>query len=213
MTAEESKHGVFWWLSATLMPLGILSGPVGIASMLEGFIEWHGPFGLAINYWEVFVSQPFGVVFGQITSFFTLPPLSKFWVDYFSLGILLRLSVLRSFRLAVNPAVSEIDYVGKVNWFERILGLWKEPLLIGLWWVWALLLVFRWALGFDIRSYQRAIDVSEQISEIYRDSGVDIGDMRHYHETMIDTYRRSRLIILLPFGLFLVLWGLNSLLS
>lgn len=90
------KRGFLWWLSAILAPIGLFGGPVEIANMVSGVVEWRGPIGYLVNFWSENVSVHFANVFGLVTNLFNLPPLSDVVVSYLTLGVLFCTSMLRA---------------------------------------------------------------------------------------------------------------------
>ncbi len=94
--SEETKRGFWWWFTWIVTPLGIFAGPVGIASMLEGIIEWHGPIGYFVNLWSEIVRGPFGAVFDRLASVLKLPELLSWQIDYLAFGVLFASSQLRA---------------------------------------------------------------------------------------------------------------------
>ncbi len=98
-TIRPTDRGVIWWLSVILAPIGLFGGPIEIANMVSGMVEWHGPIGYLVHFWSENISVHFANVFGLITSFFHIPPLSDFVVSYLTLGVLLIASMLRAMSL------------------------------------------------------------------------------------------------------------------
>ena len=101
MTAEPqpvatTNRDFVWWLSAILAPIGLFGGPIEIANMVSGVVEWRGPIGYLVNFWSENISIHFANVFGLLTGLFSVPPLSDFVVSYLTLGILLCTSLLRA---------------------------------------------------------------------------------------------------------------------
>ncbi len=94
--APTANRGFLWWLSVILAPIGLFGGPIEIANMVSGVVAWHGPIGYIVNFWSENISVHFANVFGLITNFFHVPPLSEFVVSYLTLGILLCTSMLRA---------------------------------------------------------------------------------------------------------------------
>lgn len=109
MPNTHTRRGFFWWLTAILAPLGILAGPIGIASMLSGFIEWHGPIGYAVEFWSQFVRPPFATIFQFLANYLHFPEVGPKMLDYLTLGVLLLSSVSRT-RGAFSPGTSEISF-------------------------------------------------------------------------------------------------------
>lgn len=99
---EEQRRGVWWWITAILAPIGVLAGPIAIAKMLSGLIEWGGPFGFAVAYWEEFVAVHFRTVFGWLAGLVSLPPPPEWLSDYLTIGILLTSSLFRAIALTPN---------------------------------------------------------------------------------------------------------------
>jgi len=105
MTAEAqpvdptANRGFLWWLSVILAPIGILGGPIELANMTSGLVEWDGPVGYLVNFWSENISVHFANVFGLITNFLHIRPLSDIVVSYLTLGILLITSMLRAITL------------------------------------------------------------------------------------------------------------------
>jgi hypothetical protein len=94
-----ANRGFVWWLSVILAPIGLFGGPIEIANMVSGVVAWHGPIGYIVNFWSENISVHFAALFGVITNFFHIAPLSDFVVSYLTLGILLCTSTLRALTL------------------------------------------------------------------------------------------------------------------
>jgi hypothetical protein len=91
-----ANRGFLWWLSVILAPIGLFGGPIEIANMVSGLVEWRGPIGYAVNFWSENVSVHFANLFGLLTGLFNIAPLSDLVVSYLTLGILLCTSLLRA---------------------------------------------------------------------------------------------------------------------
>lgn len=89
-------RGLVWWLSVILAPIGLFGGPIELANMVSGVVTWHGPIGYIVNFWSDNISVHFAALFGVITGFFHLPPLSDIVVSYLTLGVLFCTSMLRA---------------------------------------------------------------------------------------------------------------------
>jgi hypothetical protein len=94
-----ANRGILWWLGVILAPIGILGGPIELANMTSGLIQWNGPVGYLVHFWSENISVHFANVFGLITNVFHIPPLSDLVVSYLTLGILLLTSMLRAISL------------------------------------------------------------------------------------------------------------------
>ena len=94
-----ANRGFIWWLSVVLAPIGLFGGPIEIANMVSGVVEWRGPIGYIVNFWSENVSVHFANVFGLVTNFFNIPPLSDLVVSYLTLGVLFCTSMLRAMTL------------------------------------------------------------------------------------------------------------------
>ncbi|MBC7769269.1 MAG: hypothetical protein H7124_10825 [Phycisphaerales bacterium] len=97
--APTANRGFIWWLSVILAPIGLFGGPIEIANMVSGVVEWRGPIGYLVNFWSENVSVHFANVFGLITNFFNIRPLSDIVVSYLTLGVLFISSTLRAIAL------------------------------------------------------------------------------------------------------------------
>jgi hypothetical protein len=97
MVIERAKdRGLLWWITAILAPVGVVGGPLAIADLVSGVIEWHGWIGFLVSFWEEKVSGPFGAVFGVIFDLLRLPRLSEAFVDYLTIGVLASSSFFRA---------------------------------------------------------------------------------------------------------------------
>ena len=95
--AQTTEHrSLLWWFSVILAPTGLFGGPIEIANMVSGVVQWHGPIGYLVNFWSENISVHFANVFGLLTNVVHIPPLSDFVVSYLTLGILLCTSFLRA---------------------------------------------------------------------------------------------------------------------
>ena len=95
--AQTTEHrSLLWWFSVVLAPIGLFGGPIEIANMVSGVVQWHGPIGYLVNFWSENISVHFANVFGLLTNLVHIPPLSDFVVSYLTLGILLCTSFLRA---------------------------------------------------------------------------------------------------------------------
>lgn len=90
------NRGLLWWLSTILAPIGLFGGPIEIANMVSGVVQWRGPIGYLVNFWSQNISVHFANVFGLLTNVVDVPQLSDFVVSYLTLGILLCTSFLRA---------------------------------------------------------------------------------------------------------------------
>lgn len=95
-TIRPTDRGALWWATVILAPIGLFGGPIEIANMVSGIVQWRGPIGYLVNFWSENVSVHFANVFGVLTGLFHIPPLSDFVVSYLTLGILLCTSFLRA---------------------------------------------------------------------------------------------------------------------
>lgn len=153
-----ANRGFIWWLSVILAPIGLFGGPIEIANMVSGIVEWQGPIGYLVNFWSENISVHFANVFGLITNFFHIPPLSDLVVSYLTLGVLLCTSMLRAMTLM------QIKVPPAMLWLVLPTG------------------IFAWPSVF-----------------------LQLGALREKKS------RGPMLLILAPFLLFLVLWGVNAL--
>lgn len=95
-TKTTEHRSRLWWLSVILAPIGLFGGPIEIANMVSGVVQWRGPIGYLVNFWSANISVHFANVFGLLTGFFHIPPFSDFLVSYLTLGVLLCTSFLRA---------------------------------------------------------------------------------------------------------------------
>ncbi|WP_156767863.1 hypothetical protein [Candidatus Viadribacter manganicus] len=85
----EPRRSLWWWLLTITAPIGIIGGPLGIADMLSGLIEWHGPVGFLVSYWDRIISDPLHNVLHYVAAFIpALRFLDGFALDYLTLGVL-----------------------------------------------------------------------------------------------------------------------------
>lgn len=96
------RRSFWWWLGAVLAPLGILGGPVAMADLFSGLIEWRGPIGFLVSYWDRAISEPFHRIFQFVVDSIPWDLSFPAWFsDYVALGILLVTSLYRALFLIV----------------------------------------------------------------------------------------------------------------
>lgn len=188
--ASEHKRDFWWWLTAILAPIGILGGPIAIAEMLNGFIEWHGPIGYVVSWWGAHISVPFHGIFVWLAGLLSidLPPWTKWITDYVALGILLSWNFLRAFAL--------FPWSGQQPMSKEFLALSFSAGLL-----WPVFVI--WLLFPAIRQRARMHEAVEVAREWPEDARDDL------FRTVRDMFT-SEWLTLAPFILFLVLWGLNA---
>lgn len=160
----ERKHTIWWWLGWILAPLGIFGGPIAIANFSSDLIEWRGPIGYLVNWWDAKISGPFGLALNQLLTRYELPNLTEWMVDYTVIGWLLLWSAIRAGQTTLNP----------IKWYQTPLLILMIPFWIIQWPIFLIVLLFQ-----TIR-------------------------------TDWDKGRFFALQALSPFGVFLVLWGVNT---
>ena len=103
---DESKprkrRTLWWWFTAIVTPLGIVGGPLALADMLSGVIQWNGWIGFATAYWDLYVSEPFGVVIQYVAQLFGIASVPPFVSDYLALGVLYVAAGIRVSSLVFN---------------------------------------------------------------------------------------------------------------
>lgn len=92
----ENTRSFFWWATAIVAPLGILGGPIAIASMLDGLITWNGPVDYILNIWDAQIREPFRNVIEWIRLKLSFPQPDPLLIDYIILSILLTSSYVRA---------------------------------------------------------------------------------------------------------------------
>lgn len=102
------KHTIGWWLAAIIAPIGIVGGPIAIADMVAGAIQWNGWIGYLVAFWDENVSKSFGVVLNFVASIIRIPALNELTVDYITLGILLFGGFVRAIELLPLPGTPRV---------------------------------------------------------------------------------------------------------
>ncbi len=200
------RRGFWWWITAVFAPLGILAGPIGIASMFAGLIEWHGPIGYAVEIWSSDIRPPFDVVFTAVASFLNIPAPSKFIVDYLILGFVFSFSLFRSFQLEDPEWLLRRDTGdGPDQLFFVAFALFALAVVVV--WILALMLLLG-GMNRVTKEYIHLKMERQQIGQGNREwTGYNHRWLTHCEDTI-----RSQALVVMPFILFLLLWGLNYLL-
>jgi hypothetical protein len=90
------KRTLLWWICAALAPLGLVGGPIELATLSSGLIQWHGPLGYIVDFWHSTISEPFHVLlssaFHLAQDLFKMPrwTVPTFATDYTSVHYLIR---------------------------------------------------------------------------------------------------------------------------
>jgi hypothetical protein len=128
---ESQKRSFLWWVSAVLAPVGVIGGPLAIADMLAGAIEWNGWIGYTVAWWDENVGTPFGQVISALFAAWGWPELSETETGYLIIGILLSSSMMRAFVVLSLPSIlHEIrENRGVINRLENIVFLILWPVL------------------------------------------------------------------------------------
>ncbi|HPI47605.1 MAG TPA: hypothetical protein PLH23_05005 [Hyphomonadaceae bacterium] len=137
MDSDEGEPDKPWWWFVfwILAPLGVLGGPLAIADLFAGVIEWHGWVGYLVSFWDENVSQPFGAVFGAIADFLHVPRFTEEFVDYIALGTLCITGMLRPFLLLEPKLITTKDWtLGGALWrfvgFCIVVLIWPVPVAL-----------------------------------------------------------------------------------
>ena len=85
-----------------MTPVGIIGGPLTIANMLSGIIEWQGIPQYLVNWWEIAVSEPMGRILGWLFGLVSLPQPPRFVADYLTLGLIYATTVFRTVLITLN---------------------------------------------------------------------------------------------------------------
>ncbi|MDC7696163.1 hypothetical protein PQU94_17950 [Asticcacaulis sp. DXS10W] len=98
--AGQKKRGILGWATLAMTPLGILAGPISIASMVSHLIEWHGPAGYIVNFWKEEIRPPFRAsiewLLSLVEPWLHIPKPPDALVDYIIVSLLLTSCYLRA---------------------------------------------------------------------------------------------------------------------
>lgn len=98
----SQKRGFWWWATAVLAPVGVFGGPVGIAAMFQGVIQWHGVVAYVVHFWSTNISPPFEFVCAWVSNVLGLRKPPRWVVNYLIVGLLYVASYIRSASLTVK---------------------------------------------------------------------------------------------------------------
>lgn len=204
---EGGSRGIGWWLLAILTPIGVIGGPLVIANVLADVIEWHGPWGAAIQYWDDSVGAAFSTLFGWLAQSLHLPAPPWWLTDYLSLAILFQFSILRASTLFPSPLPEIqsqwVDRAGQLFWRVR------NALAEIVFWPAYLYAQTRWAVRLYWQTYPSA-RATLALSIVSRTSSQTV--RADYLALRLLHIARARILLTLaPFILFLTLWLLNTL--
>jgi len=178
-----------WWVAAILTPAGLIGGPLAVADMFAGAIQWNGWVKYLVVFWDEKVSHAFGIVFNFVAAKFDLPTVAESTVDYLTLGILLSGSFIRAV---------ELFPFGSTNANGPAPRLWMKALLFLAQIVAPLLLVAIWPFYLIALSL---ILIAMSLNRITGNKLLSI-DMGFAIPTLFMT--------LAPFAVFLALYAINS---
>lgn len=109
----ENNRSLSWWVRqifvSILAPLGIVGGPIALASMFRSIIEWKGPIGYTVHFWSEYVSPPFTYIFTWIADLLLLPAPPLWLTDYLIMGLLVASSYLRGWMIVPLPRNADIQ--------------------------------------------------------------------------------------------------------
>ena len=140
--ADTEKRSIWWWLGAVLTPLGIIGGPVELANLFSGLIEWHGPIGFVVEFWRNNIALPFHSILQYLVdSILTVIHFPRFqlpwWIsDYIVLGILSFSSYARSIIFLYKESSPLVIYENKPKLLVhalKYLFLWPIYFIFALW--------------------------------------------------------------------------------
>ncbi len=106
---RENPRTLGWWIVAILTPIGIFGGPIALADLFAGVIDWRGPIPYLLAYWDEHVSAPFETILSFVASFVSLPRPPEIATDYLTLSILLAGSLIRSRGLLERGGENTLD--------------------------------------------------------------------------------------------------------
>lgn len=96
MSEPVRSRGIVWWFAAILSPIGVAGGPIAIAQLLAGIVEWHGLIGYLVTLWSENIRPPFQTLGTWITDQFELPAPPALILDYIIIGLLVSTSYMRA---------------------------------------------------------------------------------------------------------------------
>lgn len=131
LIANASKKAIFNSFST----LGIIGGPLALASIFSGLIEWRGPVLWLVSFWSDNVTQTFATILTAFVRPFGITSIPYWLADYVGLGILVSISALKStkVRRIVTPIHSAMQRShSKPVYRKRVLS----------WFLWALYFIF-----------------------------------------------------------------------
>jgi hypothetical protein len=87
--SAAKQRGLVWWVTTILAPIGVLGGPITIASITSAMVAWHGPVGYLVHFWSENIGAPFATMFALIAQWVRLPAPPSWLTDYLTLGVIL----------------------------------------------------------------------------------------------------------------------------
>lgn len=121
---QEPKRGFWWWLTAILAPVGVVSGPIAMMDMVSGVIEWNGPFEYLSNWWETYVGRHADAVVLYVARLLEVSPPPAWVTDYFTLGLLFAVSAARAVTLIVRLSFGGDEAEGLFILALALVALW-----------------------------------------------------------------------------------------
>lgn len=91
-----TSRSVGWWIAAALAPVGIFGGPIAIANLFAGLIEWRGWIGYLVNFWDENISEPVHRIVGFLALHLNFPQPDEITINYGILGALFCSSMARA---------------------------------------------------------------------------------------------------------------------
>lgn len=86
----------FRWLGIAIIPLGFGASAFGVMNILADVIAWNGWRFWVVNFWSAYISGPFATVSNTVLTVLSLPELSPFWIEYYSIGLIVCTSNFRA---------------------------------------------------------------------------------------------------------------------
>lgn len=95
-------RGIRWWLAAALAPIGIFGGPLALADLVAGLIEWKSWIAFLVHYWDVYVSDSVKAVLDWVAAQLALPRIPELVADYITVGLITATGNFRTRALLVT---------------------------------------------------------------------------------------------------------------
>jgi hypothetical protein len=215
-TRKSTRRSLLWWISTTLAPVGIIGGPLEIANMLAGIIEWHGPIAYIVQYWDSTFGKTFATLFNWLAAIAGLPDLPAWLSDYLTLGALFSISLIRAITLLQEGTTPHDDrMLGRLNPLVRLpmLGLILLTVIAALVIVWPFHVI---AVLLLLSYHIRVRHLREDPSTVFGWLVMKAQNSLELYADFTDTLKSEKfgvqlLLTLLPFVLFFVIWAVNAL--